>query len=147
MPFEIDDGINQLFNYASNNPIGRLDPTGEFDWYKFVACFTGLSASEINGLKGGISDDILNDPKVAKELSKEIKDMKTKNGPGWKKVRKKLIKKAKKKAIEKAVKKMGQKAFLKWLGGFVAGKAIPIFGQASLAWDACKASYCAAVAW
>jgi len=58
-----------------------------------------------------------------------------------------MIKEAKRKAVEKAVSRMGQKEFVKWLGGFIAGKFVPIFGQASLAWNSCKAAYCAAKAW
>ena len=90
---------------------------------------------------------MLQDPRIAKELSEEIRILKSQYGPSWKQVRKQIIREAQKRAIEKAVKRMGKKAFIKFLASQAAGKIIPIYGQISIAWDACKAAYCTAIAW
>ena len=86
---------------------------------------------------------MLQDPRIAKELSEEIRILKSQYGPS----RKQVNKSSTKRAIEKAVKRMGKKAFIKFLASQAAGKIIPIYGQISIAWDACKATYCTAIAW
>jgi len=140
-PLEEEGGLN-LYAFVGNNPTGDIDPLGKFSWLKFVACFTGMSMNQVSALRGGVTKEMLTDPLVQKEVTKEIANLKRQYGSAWKKVRNKLIHDVRREAVEKVVKKLGKKAVAKWLGNFVVGKAIPIWGQVSTAWDACKAAYC-----
>ncbi|MDF3128924.1 RHS repeat-associated core domain-containing protein [Kiritimatiellaeota bacterium B1221] len=139
-PIEESGGYN-LYGFVGNDAITRIDYLGN-DWLDFTACFLGLSASELAGLRGNVSKELLTDPKIAKEVSEEIAKKKVAYGAAWKAAREKVIREVRKEATEKAIKKMGRKAFLKWLGQSAVSRAVPYIGQALLVWDGCKFVWC-----
>ena len=140
-PIEERGGLN-LYGFVGNDGVNDSDLFGEISWIKFVACFAGLSPDEVRALRGKTAPELLENPKVKKQVYEEIKKLKKHYGLRWKLVRNKVIKKVREEAVEKVVSGMGRKVFIKWLGGFVAGKAVPLWGQISTGWDICKATYC-----
>ena len=137
----------EIYLFVKNNVTNDFDLRGDFNWLGFVGCFAGLSQSELAALRGKISKEMLKHPKVSSRVSRKIKKAKAKYGKAWKKVRHRVIRKIRKKATRKVVKRMGRKKLLKVLATRLAGKALPVVGQISLAWDVCKATYCAARYW